>query len=325
MSNILITGINGTVGTQLKKDLIAKGHKVWGLGRQHSHDQYAFSIRDYSNIENYFRCDIAEMTQLSRVFDTLRKDGWNGVHIDYVYNCAAEFGRWNGEDYYETLWKTNAIGTKNLIRLQEAGRFDRLIHFSSSEVYGDWQGTMSEDVIDNNNIQQMNDYAMTKRVNEMQIRNSAIQYETESVIVRLFNTYGPGEKYSPYRSVNCRFLYSALKGLPFTVYTGHHRTSTYISDLTAAIANISTNFKPGEIYNIGGTQYHSIEELADIIIKVTGADPNLVSYKESEILTTKSKIVDTTKAQRDLNLQNTIELEEGVRLTSEWMKQYYNI
>ena len=56
--------------------------------------------------------------------------------------------------------------------------------------------------MDAHEIKQMNDYAMSKWVNEMQVRNSAIQYGTESVVVRLFNTYGPGEYYSPYRSVN---------------------------------------------------------------------------------------------------------------------------
>jgi len=89
---------------------------------------------------------------------------------------------------------------------------------------------MMEDVMDNHEIKQMNDYAMTKWVNEMQIRNSIQQYGTESVVVRLFNTYGPGEYYSPYRSVNCRFLYCALCNLPWTVFRGHVRTSTYLAD-----------------------------------------------------------------------------------------------
>ena len=62
--------------------------------------------------------------QLERVFDKLGP-------FDYVYHCAAEFGRWNGEDFYENLWRTNAVGTKNMIRLQEDRGF-RLIHFSSS-------------------------------------------------------------------------------------------------------------------------------------------------------------------------------------------------
>ncbi len=67
--------------------------------------------------------------------------------FDCVYHCAAEFGRWNGEDFYEQLWRTNAVGTKNIIRLQERLNF-RLIHFSSSEVYGDWPELMVETVMD---------------------------------------------------------------------------------------------------------------------------------------------------------------------------------
>jgi dTDP-glucose 4,6-dehydratase len=77
-----------------------------------------------------------------------------------VYHCAAEFGRWNGEDFYEMLWKTNAVGTKNIIRLQEQNKF-RLIHFSSSEVYGDWPNLMVE-LLWINMRSQLNDYAMTK-------------------------------------------------------------------------------------------------------------------------------------------------------------------
>jgi dTDP-glucose 4,6-dehydratase len=200
-----------------------------------------------------------------------------------------------------------------------------LIHFSSSEVYGDWPEIMVETVMDEYEIKQLNDYAMSKWVNEMKIRNSALQYGTESVDVRLFNTYGPGEYYSPYRSVNCRFLYCALKGLPWTVFRGHSRTSTYLADTVRTLANISDNFKPGETYNIGGNSLHSIEELSDVIIKITGANPNLAHYQESEILTTKLKQVDTSKSVRDLDHKNSYSLEDGMRLTADWMRTVYNI
>jgi dTDP-glucose 4,6-dehydratase len=79
-------------------------------------------------------------------------------------------------------------------------------------------------------IKQMNDYAMTKWVNEMQILNSATNFGTETVRVRLFNTYGPGEYYSDYRSVICLFIYRALHDIPYTVYTEHKRTSSYIDN-----------------------------------------------------------------------------------------------
>ena len=178
--------------------------------------------------------------------------------------------------------------------------------------------------MDQHEVKQLNDYAMTKWVNEMQIRNSALQHQTESVVVRLFNTYGPGEYYSPYRSVNCRFLYCAMHGLPWVVFRGHQRTSTFLSDTVRTLANIAGRFKPGETYNIGGNALHSIEELAEIVLRVTGADRKLVQYRDSEILTTKSKVVNTDKAQQDLGHRNSCSLADGMRITAQWMQKVYD-
>jgi dTDP-glucose 4,6-dehydratase len=313
---ILVTGGLGIVGTGLISELRSRGHHVVSCDLYHQPDEVGFSLRTDVEKPLYARCDVGEFRQIERVFERMGP-------FDYVYHCAAEFGRWNGEDFYETLWRTNAIGTKNVIRLQERLGF-KLIHFSSSEVYGDWPELMLESVMDEYEIKQMNDYAMTKWVNEMQVRNSAIQYGTQTVVVRLFNTYGPGEYYSPYRSVNCRFLYCALNRLPFTVFRGHSRTSTFLADTAYTVANISENFKPGETYNIGGVNHHSIEELADVVLKVTGADPKLVEYRESEILTTKIKRVDISKAVRDLGHKNSYELEDGMGITAKWMRSVYN-
>jgi len=314
---ILITGGMGTVGAGLVKELRSRKHHVVSCDLSHQPDEIGFSLGTDVDVPLYARCDVGEFRQIERVFERVGP-------FDYVYHCAAEFGRWNGEDFYETLWRTNAVGTKNIIRLQERLGF-RLIHFSSSEVYGDWPEVMVETVMDEYEIKQMNDYAMTKWVNEMQIRNSAIQHNTESVVVRLFNTYGPGEYYSPYRSVNCRFLYCALHGLPWTVFRGHSRTSTYLADTVRTLANIVDNFKPGETYNVGGNTMHSIEELSDVILKVTGANPKLVQYRESEVLTTKKKFVDTSKSIRDLVHKNSYSLEDGMRLTADWMRHVYNL
>lgn len=312
---ILVTGSLGIVGHALVGKLRQQNHYVAGIDLAHQPDEVGFSLRTDVEEPQYARCDVGCFRQIERVFEKLGA-------FDFVYHAAAEFGRWNGEDFYENLWKTNAVGTKNIIRLQERLGF-KLIHFSSSEVYGDWPGIMVETVMDEYEIKQMNDYAMTKWVNEMQVRNSISMYKTESVIIRLFNTYGPGEYYSPYRSVNCRFLYCALSGLPWVVFRGHRRTSTYLADCVQTLANIIDNFKPGQTYNIGGGYYHSIEELSDITLKVTGADPNLVEYKDSESLTTKDKKVDVSKAVRDLDHKNTYSLEDGLKLTADWMRTVY--
>ena len=300
--NILVTGGLGTVGHVLVGELRKRGNNVWICDLLHHHDS------------QYIRCDIGSFWQLQRAFD-LHK-------FDVVYNLAAEFGRWNGEDFYDTLWRSNVVGTKNIIRFQEKLGF-RLVHFSSSEVYGDYDGVMHEDVMDKYEIRQLNDYAMTKWVNEMQIMNSAAMYGTESVRVRLFNTYGPGEYYSDYRSVICLFIYRALMNLPYKVYLNHHRTSTFVTDTVKTLANILDNFKPGEVYNIGGNEYHDIKYVSDLILKYIGKDDRLVEYEESEGFTTRDKKIDITKAIKDLDHKLTIPLDEGISKTIEWMKSVY--
>jgi dTDP-glucose 4,6-dehydratase len=312
---ILVTGGRGTVGAVLVNELVARKHDVVSLDLQHGDGEVGFSLRTDVARPWYVRCDIGEYRQIERVIRTMGP-------FDMVYNLAAEFGRWNGEDYYEQLWRSNAVGTKNIIRLQEQLGF-RLVHFSSSEVYGDWQQLMVEDVMDMYEVKQMNDYALSKWVNEQQVRNSIEQYKTESVVVRLFNTYGPGEYYSPYRSVNSRFIYCALMGLPFVVFRGYHRTSTYVTDTVRTLANISDNFRSGETYNISGDQYHSIEELAEYTVEAAGASPSLIVYKDAEPLTTQSKRVDNSKAVRDLDHISSVGLKDGIARTVEWMRKVY--
>ena len=312
---ILITGVLGVVGSKLEQILLARGHNVFGLDKHHTNKNYGHGLGKVEG-DNYFRCDISEYRQIKDVIDYVKPD--------LVYNCAAEFGRYNGEHFYEQGWKTNAIGMKNIIRLQEKNKF-KLVHTSTSEVYGDYQDIMYEDVINKVPIDQMNDYAMSKRVNEMQIKNSQIMYDTDTVSVRIFNTYGDGEWYHPFRSVNCVFCYNLLHNKPIDVFRGHSRTSTYVYDTATTIANISDNFISGEVYNIASDTTHTIEELADLILKYTKADSSLVNYKNSEILTTKHKLVNVDKAIRDLNHKNTIDLDTGVKKTIDWMKGYYNL
>ncbi len=302
MSKILVTGGLGTVGKVLVRALRTRGHAVKVSGLEHYH------------AEEYVRCDVASFMQLSRVFEA--------ENFDYVYHLAAEFGRWNGEDYYDKLWMSNVVGTKNLIRMQEKHGF-RLIHFSSSEVYGDYDGVMTEDVMDKYEIRQLNDYALSKWVNEQQIMNSAAMRGTESVRVRLFNTYGPGEHYSPYRSVVCLFIYRALLDLPYKVYLGHHRTSSYVTDTCETLANIVDNFKPGEAYNIGGTEYHDIKTLSDVILQYLKRKDTRVEYLPAEPFTTKDKRVSMDKAARDLNHAPKVPLAVGVPRTIEWMRDVY--
>ena len=305
MAKILVTGGLGFIGSNLVPELRKRGNEVWICDLGQSADP------------NYVRCDVVQHRQLERFLEER--------NFDYVYHLAAEYGRWNGEDYYENLWPTNVVGTKNMVRLQEKKGF-RMILFSSAEVYGDYDGVMSEDIMDKVPIKQMNDYAMTKWVGELQVINSRDMFGTETVRVRPVNAYGPFEHYSPYRGVIPTFIYKALKDEPYTLYLGHKRIFDYVEDTCCTFANIVDNFKPGEVYNVGGKEEweHEIKYVSDLILKYLAKNDSIVTYKEAEPFTTKVKHIDFSKARRDLNHDPQTPLEEGILRTIEWMKQVYN-
>ncbi len=306
MSRILVTGGLGFIGSNLVPELRSRGHDVLVCDQFHAEGP------------GYTRCDVTRYRQLERIFDQ--------HDFDYVYHLAAEYGRWNGEDYYENLWLTNVVGTKNLIRIQEQRKF-RMVFFSSAEVYGDWEWEMNEEVMDKVPIKQMNDYAMTKWVGELQCLNSARMFGTETVRVRPVNAYGPHEHYSPYRGVIPMLIYKALHDEPYTVYLGHRRIFDYVEDTCRTFANIVDNFKPGEVYNVGGKEEweHDIKYVSDLILKNLGKDDSKVIYKEAEPFTTKVKHIDFSRARKDLHHEPRVTIEEGIPRAIEWMKGYYGL
>jgi dTDP-glucose 4,6-dehydratase len=302
LAKILVTGGCGFIGSNLVDELNRRGHEVWLCDLMHSEKS------------RFVRCDVGKYSQVERMFD--------GSNFDFVYHAAAEYGRWNGEDYYENLWQTNAIGTKNILRLQEKKKF-RMIFFSSAEVYGDYEGLMREDIMDTIPIKQMNDYAISKWVNELQTINSATMFQTESVRVRLFNVYGVGEHYTPYRGWIPKFIFKAINDEPYTVFLNHKRTLEYVEDVCRTLSDIVDNFKAAEVYNLGGDTQYSIKYVSDQILKNLQKDDSKVEYKEAELFTTKIKTPDSSKAKRDLNFKLNISAEEGIQRTVEWFKELY--
>lgn len=305
MADILVTGSLGTLGAPLVKELRKRGHNVWGCDLMHSREP------------QYIRANIQEIRQLERVFDTKR--------FDYVYHLAAEFGRINGEEYYEQVWQTNVIGTRHILELQKKHKY-KLIFASSSEIYGDkHKDILTEDTPIQESVFQQNDYAITKWVNELQCINFEKRHGNEIMRLRFFNAYGPGEYYHDYRSVVCLFCYRALHNIPYTIYKGYHRVFMYIDDFIPTLANACEAFKPGEVYNIGGNEFRNVEVMSNIINDYLGIkDPKIV-YLPEDKHNTLNKKPDISKAMRDLGHNPKILLEEGIPKTIEWMRKVYNI
>ena len=295
---ILVTGSKGTLGIPLVNELRKRGHSVFGCDLKHENDTM------------YKRCDISEFRQLQEVFAI--------YDFDIVYNLAAEFGRNNGEEYYEKVWKTNAIGLRNILELQKQLKF-KLIQASSSEIYGE----MAVDFYHEEMLPapQQNDYAISKWVNELQCRNFRVRHGNQIMVLRFFNAYGPGEYYNNYRSVVCLFCYRALHKIPYEVYGGYHRVFMYIDDFIPTLANACERFKSGEVINIGGIEYRPVTDLHTIVKTLTGNDMGILLPEDKHNVLNKRPNIDKAKKLLDHNPKVT--LEEGVAKTLEWMREVY--
>ncbi len=296
MTRMLVTGSLGTLGGPVVEELRRRGHEVWGCDRLHSGEDF------------FIRADIARFRQLERAFSE--------AGPEVVLHLAAEFGRHNGEGWYEDLWVTGAVGTRNVLELCHQWG-SRLVFASSSEIYGELDEDWLREDADLGSLRQPNEYALSKWVNECQIVNFQRRHRLEATRLRFFNAYGPGERFHPYRSVVALFCHRALNEQPLPVFEGYHRTFMFEADFTPTLAN-ACEHAPEPVYNIGGTDYRSVEELAEIVLDEVG-DGAIERIPEDKH-NVRSKRPDITLAKRDLGHNPTVRLEEGVPLTIEWMR-----
>lgn len=301
--NILVTGGLGTLGRPLVEELRKRGHNVWVSAPYHA------------NYPNFIRCDVSYFRQVEQMLESHK--------LDYVYHLANEFGRKSGEEFYESLWKTNAVGMRNMLKMQERLGFG-MIYPGSAEMYEAASiELVSNGLPEKSTIRLDNDYTISKWVNEMQIRNSIEKYGTKTVRLRLSSIYGPGEYYSDFRSAICIFIYRALHNMPYVVYTDAKRAFLYIEDAVRAAANACKRFIPGAIYTVTGKEVYDMKQISDMILKMLGKDDRLVEYKTGDPSVTLFKEQDALKAMQDLDHAQTISLEEGLQKTVEWQKKIY--
>jgi dTDP-glucose 4,6-dehydratase len=296
---IAVTGHLGTIGQPLTAALRAAGHEVIGIDLRHNVDGV--------------RADVADYRQLERA---VPRD------VELVYHLAAEFGRHNGEDYYEQVWRTNATGTKNVLTLQKERGF-KLIFASSSEVYGERPDPILKEDLELSPLLLTNDYAISKLVNEAQIRNAQKQWGSQAMTLRFFNAYGPGEFYHSYRSVVCLFTYRALKRLPYTVYEGYYRVFQHVDDLVKTLVNAAAHFHSGLVANVAGTEYLSVRQLHEMICEHVDVDLSQVTFLPEEKHNVVSKRPSIARARAWLDHQPNVKLSDGLKDTIDWMRAAY--
>lgn len=290
---MFITGISGFVGRTIANHAAKLGYDVAGIDtRGGIVDGIQVTKADIRNRE--------EMLRLTK-------------GADYVVHVAAITSNLEFEKNLGLCFDVNVNGFNSIIDAACTNGCKRFIYASSSAVYLD---KFSEStVLDVHG--QKNHYAKTKMINEMVGESYNDLGKIETVGMRYFNIYGPGEvQKGNYSSIVSIFLRAKMEGRPLVIY-GDGRQSRdliYVDDVAGVSLKLLTKGKPG-IYNVGTGKSTSFNEIADMIgIEKTYVKNSLATYQ----MLTKA---DTKKLLGAIGDYRFVELKDGIKKVELAMKQ----
>ncbi|OGP13535.1 MAG: hypothetical protein A2052_00955 [Deltaproteobacteria bacterium GWA2_54_12] len=291
----LVTGGAGFIGSHIAKRLKALGLEVAIIDD--------LSMGKAANVPEgveFHKASILDRNGLKKAL--------NGV--DIVFHNAARVSIRNSFDDIYGDTETNVLGTVNVLR--EAGKagIKKFIFASSMAVYGD---RVRLPVTEEGVLEPISPYGSGKLAAESYVRQLSRYYGFESVILRYFNTYGPGQTLTPYVGVITIFINSLLQGRPPLVFgTGEQvRDFVYVGDV--AEANILAMTRPldGMVINVGTGRGTSVNDIATLLLNKLGAglEPVRAPLPLGE---PKDSVADITRARRLLGYDPSTSLEHAI-------------
>jgi dTDP-glucose 4,6-dehydratase len=303
---VVITGAAGFIGSHLAETLLDRDYSVIG-------------------IDNLLTGDTANISHLrNRDFEFIKHDVTNYIYIDgpvdYVLHWASPA---SPIDYLElpipTL-KVGALGTHKALGLAKAKNATFVIA-STSEVYGDpLEHPQKESYWGNvNPIGPRGVYDEAKRFAEAMTVAYHRYHGLDTKIVRIFNTYGPRMRVRDGRAVP-EFISQCLRNEDVTVFGDGSQTRSfcYISDLVDGIIRLMLS-NLNDPVNIGNPTEMTIEEIAKVIIEMTGSKSQIV-YKPLPVDDPKVRRPDITRARTLLGWEPKVPLREGLTKTIEYFR-----
>lgn len=300
MSKYLVTGGAGFIGTNIIKQLLAKGDEVVVL------DNYSggrFADRVQPNVK-YVEGDIRNMKDIDSVMSG----------VDGVFHLAAMARMpYSIENPQETN-EVNIDGTLNVLVSARDHGVKRLVYSASSSAYGEQKADL---LVETMKPAPMSPYGLQKYVGEEYARLFYELYKFPTVSLRYFNIFGPHmDPEGAYALVIAKFFKQLKEGNPMTICGdgGYLRDYTHVYDIARAniLAMESDKVGHGEVINIGNGTSYSVNDVARII----GGDFVYVDPRPGDPRSTRA---DNTLAKELLGWGPTITLEDGIaQLKKEW-------
>jgi UDP-glucuronate decarboxylase len=301
MSTILVTGGAGFLGSHLCERLLAQGH-------------------DVLCVDNFFsgrKANIAHLVGHPR-FEVIRHDIVQPLYLecDRVFNLACPASPVAYQYNPIKTIKTSTVGMVNMLGLAKRCHA-RLLHTSTSEVYGDPDvHPQREEYWGNvNPIGPRSCYDEGKRVAESLCMNYHLAHGVEVRIVRIFNTYGPRMAPDDGRVIS-NFILQALRGEPLTIYGDGTQTRSfcYVDDLIEGFLRMmDQDDEPGPV-NLGNPVENSMLELAQAVLDVTGSKSGL-EHRPLPKDDPRRRCPDITRARQLLKWEPRIDLRRGLEQT----------
>jgi UDP-glucose 4-epimerase len=294
----LVTGGAGFIGSALANQLVREGHSVRVIDDLSAGDP-ARLLPDV----NFTRGDVCDKPKL-----------WRLLHqVDCVYHLAARVSVPESILYPREYNATNVGGTVALMEATRDAGVQRVVLASSGAIYGEQpQQPVTEDMVPH----PASPYAVSKIASEYYVHTINALWGIESVCLRVFNVYGPGQTIPPVHApVIPQFMRQALgRGSLVTYGDGSQtRDYVYIDDVVGALTRAATAQGVNrQIINVGSGQETSVNHLVDAIERVTGRETQMLRV-HAESGGVSRLVADLTQARRLLDYEPHIDLTTGLR------------
>lgn len=313
MSRCLVTGCAGFIGSHLSEALLAEGHEVVGVDAFIPY--YPRPIKE-SNLAG-----LRQNPRFAFHEADLRTAELHGLACgaDVIFHEAAMPGlvkSWTDFPLYSTC---NELATLRLLEAARDEQVKQFIYISTSSVYGK-EATGAED----SPLQPFSPYGITKLASEQLCRAFEANFGLPITILRYFSVYGPRQRPDMAYHILIRKL---IEGNSFPLFGDgeQSRSNTYVKDCVRAtlLAFQQREKALGQVFNIGGGEVVSLNQVISIIEELTGKTAK-IDRQPARVGDQRHTAADIAKARRVLGYEPAVGVREGLASEVEWVRQLIN-
>lgn len=308
---VLVTGAAGFIGSHLVERLVELGAEVTAFVHYNALGSRGLLDRLGLHEQQRIRVVLGDLREADALDEAM--DGQEIVfHLAAIIAIPYSYLR------PEHVVENNVHVTLNVLQAARRHKVQRIVHTSSSEVYGT---ARTVPIDEDHPLQAQSPYAASKIACDMLAQSFHLSYDLPVVTLRPFNTFGPRQSA---RAIVPTIITQALTRNEIFLGAMHPtRDLTYVADTVDGFIKIAqTPGIEGRTYNIGTGKEISVGELADRIVQLIGKDipiifdPTRIRPPASEVA---RLICNSERARRDLGWQANVSLEEGLRRTIDWI------